>query len=348
MSSDGARLTDRQAAEVKRYEADKFDVVLGMLERRLDSRTREDSRVRNRVTQILRSPAKHGQGEAAARTEQAEQKDVFGAAGKPAPSSVHRSLIRLADRGGPTTIMTTNFDLLLEEAARRLGANVETYALGSIPRPTRRTEFAGVFHIHGALSRDPVRYTDLVLTDQDFGEFYLRRRIVPDLIYDAARLYHLVLVGYSANDPPMRYLLDAVAADETRFDDLKKRYIFVGSDEADPVELADWRARGIVPIPYAVRNDDHSALRDVLARWADLSAINGKEGVIDDEVRRIVKTDRAASPQIDQGLFDHLYRRGNRRERVRMAKLASKAGAGPGWLDAMMSVGREPPRVRRR
>ena len=42
---------------------------------------------------------------------------------------------------------------------------------------------------------------------------YYRYGYVPDFIYDAARLFHLVLVGYSANDPPMRYLLNAVAAD---------------------------------------------------------------------------------------------------------------------------------------
>ena len=100
-------------------------------------------------------------------------------------SGTHRSdtaSMRLADRGGATTIMTTNFDLLLEAAAKRLRVPVETYALGSIPRPTRRKEFAGVFHIHGALSRNPARFSDLVLTDQDFGEFYLRRRVVPDLM----------------------------------------------------------------------------------------------------------------------------------------------------------------------
>ena len=244
--------------------------------------------------------------------------------------------------------MTTNFDLLLEAAAKGLGGSVETYALGSIPRPSWRTKFAGVFHIHGALSRDPARHTDLILTDQDFGEFYLRRRVVPDLIYDAARLYHLVLVGYSANDPPMRYLLDAVAADETRFDDLKERFIFVGSDQAGAVELADWRARSIVPILYPVRNGGHAALGEVLACWADFSAINGKERVVDEEVRRIVKADRVASPQMDQGLFDHLFRRGNLGERARMAKLASAAGADPGWLDAMMSIEGETPRVQGR
>ena len=68
---------------------------------------------------------------------------------------------------------------------------------------------------------------DLILTDQDFGEFYLRRRVIPDLLYDAARIFHLVLVGYTASDPPVRYLLDAISADDARFRDLKPRFVFV-------------------------------------------------------------------------------------------------------------------------
>ena len=341
-------LTDRQAAEIQRYHASEYDVVLGMLERRLDSRTRKDSTVRTRVAKLLRSAREAQNSAIPAPTHVRDAKPDVDKPTVPRPSSLHRSLMRLANRAGPTTIMTTNFDRLLETAAKRLRVRAQTYALGSIPRPSERSEFAGVLHIHGALSPNPTRYSELILTDQDFGEYYLRRRVVPDLIYDAARLFHLVLVGYSANDPPMRYLLDAVAADDARFDDLKERFIFVGSNEATPVQLADWRARGIVPIPYPAPNDDHSALVDTLARWADLSAINGKKRLIDKEIRRIVKTDRAASPPIDQALFDHLFRRGNPSERCRMAELASAAGADPGWLGAMMSIDREPQRRPRR
>ena len=52
---DCSLLTDRQTAEVRRFLAREFDVVLGMLERRLDSRTREDSQVRARVIELLRT-----------------------------------------------------------------------------------------------------------------------------------------------------------------------------------------------------------------------------------------------------------------------------------------------------
>ena len=338
---DCSLLTDRQTAEVRRFLAREFDVVLGMLERRLDSRTREDSQVRARVIELLRGSGEKRESDAprSDQTAQAPNGDAVAQVANPAP--IHRALVRLANRGVATTIMTTNFDLALEAAARRLRVSAQTYALGSIPRPTRRRNFAGVLHVHGALTRNPSRYSDLILTDQDFGEFYLRRRVVPDLIYDAARLFNLVLVGYRADDPPMRYLLNAVAADEARFDDLRDRYVFVGTGDADPVTLQDWRARGIVPIHYDAPDRNHSLLLRMLERWADLSAINGKQRVVDREIRRIVKTARADTPATDRSLFDHLFRRVNDAERVHLAHMASAAVAEPAWLDAIMRVSGE-------
>ncbi len=314
-------LTERQTAEVQRFIVGEYDVVLGMLERRLDDQTRGDSQVRREVAARLRSGSS-----------------------KPAP--IHRALMRLADRGGVKTIVTTNFDLLLEIAAQRLRPPVQTYALGSIPRPSRQTDFAGVMHIHGALERNLLRFSELVLSDQDFGEFYMRRRVVPDFIYDAARLYHLVLVGYSLNDPPMRYLLNAVAADGSRFDDLKERFTFFGTSAPDPVSLEDWRARGITPIHYD-SNGGHGTLLQTLERWSELSAISGKKVAIDKELRRIVKTTRAAAPEPDRDLFDHLFRRSNTSERARLALLVSDAKASIDWLDAIVAIGAEKERGRK-
>ncbi len=333
-----SRLNDSQRAEIKRFDGRDYDVVLGMLERRLDGRTREDSKVRTRVIDLLRSPEKGLESLTSEQTDDAGVLKKPAASPKVRPSTIHRALMRLADRGGATTIVTTNFDLLLQEAAKSLRVPVQTYALGDIPRPTRRREFAGVFHIHGALSSNPRRFSDLILTDQDFGEFYLRRRIVPDFIYDAARLFHLVLVGYSANDPPMRYLLNAVAADETRFDDLKDRFVFFGTDVGDPVALEDWKGRGIVPIPYPAPNHDHTMLSKMLSRWAEISANNGNQRVVDKEIQRIVKKARAAASEADQGLFDHFFRRSDPMERVRLSELVSSAGAEPGWVDAMLTI----------
>ncbi|MCF6289828.1 MAG: hypothetical protein L3J03_02325 [Desulfobacterales bacterium] len=85
-------LTNQQAAEVRRFVREDYDVVLGMLERRIDGQSHGKSRVRQSVANELRFH------------------DV-----QPAP--IHRALMRLADRGGAVTIVTTNFDLLLGERA---------------------------------------------------------------------------------------------------------------------------------------------------------------------------------------------------------------------------------------
>lgn len=316
-----AGLTDQQTAEVKRFILGDYDVVLGMLERRLDDQARGDSQVRRTVAAILRS-------------------------GAVSPAAIHKALITLADRGGAKTIVTTNFDLLLQTAAQRLRLPVETYSLGSIPRPSRNSEFSGVLHIHGAMDKSPERSSEFILSDQDFGEFYLRRRVVPDFIYDAARLYHLVLVGYSANDPPMRYLLNAVAADGKRFDDLKERFTFFGTNTPDAVALADWNGRGITPIHYDSTNA-HDALRATLERWAALSAINGKKEIVDKELRRIIKISRSKAKDSDRDLFDHFFRRGNASERVRLSVLISAAKAEFDWLDALVEVCAESERGRK-
>jgi hypothetical protein len=308
-------LTDRQAAEVKRFISGDYDVVLGMLERRMDGQGGGPTSVRRAIASRLRP-------------------------GGLKPANIHAALMRLADRGGVQTIVTTNFDLLLEESAKKRGPSIQSYALGGIPRPGRRIDFSGVLHIHGALDRNSSRTSDMILSDQDFGEFYLRRRTVPDFIYDAARLYNLVLVGYSANDPPMRYLLNAVAADGTRFEDLKERFIFIGNDSPDPIGLEDWKGRGITPIPYDSANS-HSTLYATLNRWAALSAINGQRRLVDAELRRIVKSGRAASTDADRDLFDHLFRRSDANERVRLSSVASKRKADLGWVDAIASVASE-------
>jgi len=307
-------LTSQQIAEVRRFKRRDYDVVLGMLERRIDDKPSGTSRVRATVAEVLR----------AAGTK---------------PARIHKALVRLADRGGASAIVTTNFDLLLQAGVNGK-AKLQTYSLGGIPRPGRSGEFAGILHIHGALERSSKRTSDLVFTDQDFGEFYMRRRTVPDFIYDAARLFHLVLVGYSADDPPMRYLLNAIAADGVRFDDLKERFTFVGAEAPDPVVVEDWKGRGITPIAYNSK-DNHQALLDFLERWAALSAVNGQPWKVDAEVKRIVKKPRSATDESDRDLFDHLVRRGNTSERVRLASLASKAGADIGWLDAIADIASE-------
>jgi hypothetical protein len=85
-----------------------------------------------------------------------------------------------------------------------------------------------------------------------------------------------------------------------------------------------------------------------LERWADFSAINGKQSKIDAAIKRIVKSTRTSASDPDRDLFDHLVRRSNASERVRLSGLASAANADLGWLDAIVKIGAEKERVRRK
>lgn len=306
-----------QLAEVRRFVQGDYDVALGMLERRIDRATTPTTKVRNTVTSILREGSKK-------------------------PAEIHRSLVRLASRGSVSTIVTTNFDLLLELAAKSQQKSLDSYSLSSIPRPGRSDEFRGVLHIHGALERDPSTPSYCIVTDQDFGEFYLRRQVVPEFIYEAARLFRIVLIGYSANDPPMRYLLNAVAADGNRFDDLQERFAFVGAiGSPDPVLMEDWRARGITPIAYDSA-DGHKQLAYTLGKWASYSAVNGNPEVVEKTIKKIVRLSRDATSEGERDLFDHLYRRGSSSERQRFMNVVAKIRPEIGWLDALLSIDREP------
>ena len=327
-----------QQAEVRRFRRQEYDVVLGMLERRLEGNSSADSPIRKVIGDVLRFGAPKPVRSCPDGTDGIRNVQRSDA---PKPAPIHRALMRLSDRGAAMTIITTNFDLLLEDAARNIRQPVQTYALGSIPRPSRRPEFSGVLHIHGALDRNPKRTTDLIISDQDFGEFYLRRRVVPDLIYDVARLYNLVLVGYSANDPPMRYLLNAVAADRAHFPDLKERFIFHGMPNDDSVELEDWKAQGITPIPYRIQNGEHTQLERTLDHWAEILAIGANRNRVEHELKRIAKTRRSEASDEQRDLFDHLILRSDPSERVRLSKVISRQKAELGWLDAILSVALE-------
>ncbi len=306
-------ITNSQQAEINRFNSNEFDVALGMLERRM-SINNEPSQIRETVFKLIRSKG-------------------------PKPAKLHKALMKLSDRGAATSIVTTNYDLLLQAAAKK--NKVATYSIGEIPRPSRNESFAGVFHIHGCLNKDPSKFSEIILTDEDFGEFYMRRRTIPDFIYDASRLFHLVFVGYRADDPPMKYLLNAIAADGKRFEDHKERFSFVGLDDKNPALSEEWRKRGITPITYDT-TDNHVELLQLLENWAALSVHNGKEKVVESKLKRIVRKKRSEASESDVDLIDHLVRRASSDERIRLARIIAKNSTSMDWADAIVSIMNEP------
>jgi NAD-dependent SIR2 family protein deacetylase len=306
-------LTPSQRAEANRFTSREFDVVLGLLERRLDGFSGLNSSIRKAVASKLRQLSKSS-------------------------NNLHDSLVRLANRGGCHTVLTTNFDLLLEAAAKKGRIKIASHSLGAIPRPSRGIDFSGIMHIHGAIHQVSNMHSDLVLTDLDFGEYYLRRRVIPDLIYDAARLFHIVLVGYSANDPPMKYLLNAVAADGVRFENLKERFVFVGNQSEDLALMEDWKGRGITPIGYD-NSAGHKALHDALSKWADMSNIGISLSTKEEkELKKFFKSHPSQLSDEDGGLLDFLIRRSDSADIKKIALIANSVKAAPAWLDYINNI----------
>jgi hypothetical protein len=310
--SDGLR--PQQIAELKRFVDGEYDVVLGMLERRLELEPNHSSIMRRTIIELIGRAKK--------------------------PTALHTALIRLSARFGTPLIVTTNFDRLFELAAKQNGYKVLSHSLGAMPQPSRRADFSGILHIHGALGTKREPASNLVLTDQDFGDAYLRRRFASDFIYDAARIFRIVLVGYSASDAPMRYLLNAIAGDELRFPDLKPRYAFVPADSTDTRTRADWRSRGIIPIVYSDA-DGHRALRETLDIWSRSVPEPDNEKWWQRRVSKIVKTARSQSSEADRSLFDYLFRRAAGAERFEFLRFVTGKGASLDWLDSINDLLRQ-------
>lgn len=303
-------LDARQQAELRRFVQGDYDVVLGMLERRMPIQPGTISQMRSAAVEIL---------DAALR-----------------PNRLHAALNTLARRNDQLLVATTNFDLLHERAAGR--PKPPSYGLEGLPRPSRNPDFHGVFHIHGMLGPRGTR--QLVLTDQDFGDLYLRRRLASDFIYDATRIFRLAIVGYSLNDAPFRYLLNAVAGDTRHFKDLKDRYAIVPRRAGDLVVPEDWAGRSIRPICYD-RADDHAELTRLLEAWAESVPQPTSDAWARKRLERMIQTPYADASEADQSVFGYIYRRASSLEQIALTRFLGEGGASPDWLTEANALIRE-------
>ncbi len=238
----------------------KFDRVLGAMEVRLGP-----ARVRELVAEIL-------------RPESLSQSDL----------ASHRAILELSRaRSGAIRLVTTNFDPLFELALEPSTADFAAAPLLPVPKSAR---WDSVVHIHGRLPKTgPAKLHDLVLTAGDFGRAYLTERWASRFVTELFRNFTVCLIGYSLDDPVLRYLVDAVAADRNEGEPTPRPYAFVSvSDSArDQMDAArKWNGIGITPIPYAVMQvdrtaDDHSLLHSTLIEWAHAyrAGADGREAV---------------------------------------------------------------------
>ena len=163
----------------------------------------------------------------------------------PKLTELHRDLMSLSTRPENVRIVTTNFDLLFEQAAAdQFGTATGLFLAPALPYGQR---FQGIVKVHGSVSEPD----EMVLTSQDFGRAYLTesdgwaRRFLVDLFASHTVLF----VGYSHNDTIMTYLMPSLPRDSDG-----QRYALIGGQSDEPER---WRNLGIEPIifPQAGEND---------------------------------------------------------------------------------------------
>lgn len=245
-----ARLgVDMSPSEHRAYAGERFEEVLGSLSRGLA----DPLAMLNAAADLLAVPADANLGQ-------------------------HRTVARLSrDLANRVLVVTTNFDTLIEQAVAELYPHLAiqpiSFAGQALPAPGS-PDFAGIIHIHGRLEDGGLGLspTPLVLTSADYGDAYMRSGWASRFLFDLARCKTIVLVGYSANDAPVRYFLNVVEADRARFPDLRPIYAFDSYEAQREDAEAPWGTVAVTPLAYC-RINPETGIADHSPLWRDLEKL---------------------------------------------------------------------------
>ena len=102
------------------------------------------------------------------------------------------------------------------------------------------------------------------MSSSDFGRAYLAEGWATRFVRELLDRYTVILLGYSASDPPVRYLLQGLHSmgHSNRRDD------FAFDREMRTMSRTRGADRGVRTLAYPSAGKDHSALWDTLETWA--------------------------------------------------------------------------------
>ena len=207
------------------------------------------------------------------------------ARGDSAPNTTHAALVRVASSVGQLRVVTTNFDNHLSAAAAAEQIQVTDTWIG--PALPLGGNFTGIVHLHGSVLREP---RELVLTDGDFGRAYLTNAWATRFLLPMFQKFTVLFIGYSHDDPIMRYLALGLPSGTPR-------YAFTNTHEINDIK---WSRLGVKTIGYPVRDHDHTALVAALVAW-DRRARMGQT-----EHRSWIVEIVSGGPTLTPVDFDHL------------------------------------------
>ncbi len=215
--------------------------------------------------------------------------------------TVHESLLELGKNlgDGSTRLVTTNFDRLFEKviAKKRLrgkcfSASVvtnfdwllkkpATYKPLEVERfeapnlPSRKKQWDGLVYLHGLLAEEPAPPSEpdhLVVSSSDFGRAYFTERWASRFVSELFRNYIVCFVGYSLNDPMLRYITGAIAAEREQGVSTQEMFAFGHySKGKEKEQRKEWEVKKVTPILYLKaenKENKHAHLLETLQYWS--------------------------------------------------------------------------------
>ena len=231
----------------------------------------------------------------------------------PEPTNLHSNLLRLYTAADKVRIVTTNFDLLFEQAAEEIfkGTKPEVFSAPALPLGQ---SFQGIVHVHGDINHP----SGMVITDADFGRGYLSEGWARRFLLELFQKFTVLFVGYSHNDTMMNYLARALPPNDTG-----KRYVLIG-EQGEKGELERWQGREITPIKYP----DHQALDASIQKLAE---IIGRDYL---EWRRVIaEIAEKPPPRLDEESIDNIKHALEDKEKIHFFTNNARSPEWVNWLD---------------
>lgn len=214
---------------------------------------------------------------------------------KPDYLKAHQILLDLAtgeDR--KIRLVTTNFDRLFEQCRE----NLKIWQPPKLPDPSRVDEMDGIVYLHGLATKDyqGAEGDGFILSTSQFGRAYLAEGWATQFIRQLLDNYTIVFVGYSADDPPVQYLLEALHKMKATH---KKIYAFQSNDGDDVINR--WKYKGVMPICFPAGGYD--ILWKTLEAWAKRA--RNPDKWYEQVIKKFARNPRALQP-FERGQIAHI------------------------------------------
>jgi len=248
----------RVGAEVEAYKKELYDRVFELLERRYFSKHRSDKNlVRRKIIENLTIATN-------------------------ADLTTHKAILELAKtKNGKIRLVTTNVDQGFELAKPSLKELVD--AAPKLPVP-KLHKWHSLVHLHGIINNavDPDGET-FVFTSGDFGTAYLTERWASRFVSELFRNFTVLFIGYGINDPVIRYMTDAIAAERRKGDNhfLEPYVLAATHPKTREKDFDEWQVKGVVPILYN-SGTKHTYFHRTLKQWSAYcrDGLRAKERII--------------------------------------------------------------------